>query len=157
MANDQINVPSLVVILVLSGLIVRYLFFSPPASERQAGAGRGRDSSLAAMRQREAAAERITQMFPQVDRRAALWDLQRNGGNIAATTERILSGRMETVRASALHCHVLLAGWTQDTDVLANSLRSHSSRPRRQVPTRRHHHRRSPPARDPRRSRRSRT
>ncbi len=30
MANEQINVPSLVVILVLSGLIIRYLFFSSP-------------------------------------------------------------------------------------------------------------------------------
>jgi len=37
--------------------------------------------------------ERIQQMFPQVGRRLIMWDLQRNGGNIAATTERILSGR----------------------------------------------------------------
>ena len=98
MANDQINVPSLVVILVLSGLIVRYLFFSPPAgTQPSAGAGAGGRDSLAALRQREAAVERIQQMFPQVDRRTALWDLQRNGGNMAATTERILAGRMETV------------------------------------------------------------
>ena len=92
MANDQINLPSLVVILVLSGLIVRYLFFSSPPATRQP-----RDS-LSQMRQREAAVERIQQMFPQVDRRTILWDLQRNGGSIAATTEKILSGRMETVR-----------------------------------------------------------
>lgn len=91
MANDQINLPSLVVILVLSGLIVRYLFFSSPPSNQQP-----RDS-LSQMRQREAAVERIQQMFPQVDRRTILWDLQRNGGSIAATTEKILSGRMETV------------------------------------------------------------
>ena len=94
MANDQINVPSLIVILVLSGLIVRYLFFSTPAQQQQQ---QPRDS-LAQMRQREAGVERIQQMFPQVDRRTILWDLQRNGGNIAATTERILAGRMETVR-----------------------------------------------------------
>lgn len=91
MANDQINLPSLVVILVLSGLIVRYLFFSSPPGNQQP-----RDS-LSQMRQREAAVERIQQMFPQVDRRTILWDLQRNGGSIAATTEKILSGRMETV------------------------------------------------------------
>ncbi|KUI60715.1 Coupling of ubiquitin conjugation to ER degradation protein 1 [Cytospora mali] len=90
MANDQINLPSLVVILVLSGLIVRYLFFSTPSGNQQP-----RDS-LSQMRQREAAVERIQQMFPQVDRRTILWDLQRNGGSIAATTEKILSGRMET-------------------------------------------------------------
>lgn len=36
-------------------------------------------------------------MFPQVERRSILWDLQRNGGNIQSTTERILAGRLETV------------------------------------------------------------
>lgn len=91
--NDQINLPSLVVIIVLSGLIVRYLFFSSPSSP---GSQQPRDS-LSQMRQREAAVERIQQMFPQADRRTILWDLQRNGGSIAATTEKILSGRMETV------------------------------------------------------------
>ncbi|KAL1874435.1 hypothetical protein Daus18300_003453 [Diaporthe australafricana] len=90
MANDQINLPSLVVIIVLSGLIVRYLFFSSPPGNQQP-----RDS-LSQMRQREVAVERIQQMFPQADRRTILWDLQRNGGSIAATTEKILSGRMET-------------------------------------------------------------
>lgn len=93
MANDQINLPSLVVILVLSGLIVRYLFFSSPGGNNQQ---QGPRDSLSQMRQREAAVERIQQMFPQVDRRTILWDLQRNGGSIAATTEKILSGRMET-------------------------------------------------------------
>lgn len=49
-----------------------------------------------AMRLREVAAQRIQQMFPQVDRRTILWDLQRNGGSIQATTERVLAGRLET-------------------------------------------------------------
>lgn len=95
MANDQINVPSLVIIVLLSGLIIRYLFFSPPPANSAASRSRGAVGEAAA-RQREAAAERIQQMFPQVDRRTALWDLQRNGGNVAATTERALSGRLET-------------------------------------------------------------
>ncbi|EOO03841.1 putative cue domain-containing protein [Phaeoacremonium minimum UCRPA7] len=90
MSNEQqINVPSLIVILVLSGLIVRYLFFSAPTPQQP------RDSA-AALRQREAACERIQQMFPQVDRRTVLWNLSRDGNNVAATTERILAGRMET-------------------------------------------------------------
>lgn len=99
MANDQINLPSLVVILVLSGLIVRYLFFSSPGGGNNQ---QGPRDSLSQMRQREAAVERIQQMFPQVDRRTILWDLQRNGGSVAATTEKILSGRMETVRDCCL-------------------------------------------------------
>ncbi|KAK4126183.1 hypothetical protein N657DRAFT_642965 [Parathielavia appendiculata] len=99
MADDQqqINLPSLAVILVLSGLIIRYLFFSPSAGTASSSSRSERAGDTAAlMRQREAAAERIQQMFPQVDRRTALWDLQRTGGNVAATTERILAGRLET-------------------------------------------------------------
>lgn len=102
MATDdqQINLPSLVVILVLSGLAIRYLFFStsPSASSSSSSSGAARNRDPAALaRSREQAVERILQIFPQVDRRAALWDLQRTGGNVAATTERILAGRLETV------------------------------------------------------------
>lgn len=40
-------------------------------------------------------------MFPQIGRREIQWDLQRNGGSPAATTERILSGRgLEVVSGS---------------------------------------------------------
>jgi coupling of ubiquitin conjugation to ER degradation protein 1 len=107
MADDQqqVNLPSLAVILVLSGLIIRYLFFSPPAGTSAGSSSRADPAAL--MRQREAAAERIQQMFPQVDRRTALWDLQRTGGNVAATTERILAGRLETVCFFlSFTCHV---------------------------------------------------
>ncbi|KAL1879365.1 hypothetical protein VTK73DRAFT_7096 [Phialemonium thermophilum] len=100
MANEQINVPSLVVILVLSGLIIRYLFFSSPPTAPPQQQRRQPSSAIAMLRSREAAYERIQQMFPQVDRRAVLWDLQRTGGNIAATTERILAGRLETPPAT---------------------------------------------------------
>ncbi|OIW32124.1 hypothetical protein CONLIGDRAFT_252992 [Coniochaeta ligniaria NRRL 30616] len=91
--NEQVNVPSLLVILALSGLIVRYLFFSTPASSR-AQQQASRESSTA--RNREAAVQQLQQMFPQVDRRTLLWDLQRTGGNMAATTDRVLAGRLET-------------------------------------------------------------
>ena len=99
--DQQINLPSLVVILVLSGLAIRYLFFSSSSSSASsssaaAAAARNRDPAALA-RSREQAVERILQIFPQVDRRAALWDLQRTGGNVAATTERILAGRLENV------------------------------------------------------------
>jgi coupling of ubiquitin conjugation to ER degradation protein 1 len=90
MANEQISLPYLLLILLVSGLVIRYLFFSPsPSQQRQP-----LDSVL---RTREAAVDRIQQMFPQASRRSILWDLQRNGGNIQVTTERILAGRLETV------------------------------------------------------------
>ncbi|KAK4237293.1 hypothetical protein C8A03DRAFT_16151 [Achaetomium macrosporum] len=95
MATDdeqQINLPSLFLIVVLSGLIIRYLFFAPPAGR----SSQPREEPAAVMRQREAAAERIMQMFPYVDRRTALWNLHRTGGNLQATSERVLVGLLET-------------------------------------------------------------
>lgn len=91
MANDQISLPYLVAILLLSGLIIRYLFFSGPPVRRLATT-----SPEAVLRSREAAVQRIQQMFPQTERRSILWDLQRNGGSIQSTTERILAGRLDT-------------------------------------------------------------
>ncbi|KAM4056857.1 CUE domain-containing protein [Hirsutella rhossiliensis] len=90
MSNDQISLPYLAAILVLSGLIIRYLFFAGPPAQRPP------PSPEAFLRAREAAVERIQQMFPQADRRSILWDLQRNGGSIQSTTERILAGSLET-------------------------------------------------------------
>ncbi|KJZ79885.1 hypothetical protein HIM_00599 [Hirsutella minnesotensis 3608] len=90
MSDDQISLPYLAVIMVVSGLIIRYLFFSGAPVQRPA------TSPEALLRSREAAVERIQQMFPQAERRSILWDLQRHGGNIQGTTERILGGRLET-------------------------------------------------------------
>ena len=39
-------------------------------------------------------------MFPQVGRREIIWDLQRNGGSVSATTERILGRGLDAVSAS---------------------------------------------------------
>ncbi|KAL0944372.1 amfr protein [Colletotrichum truncatum] len=93
MANEQISLPYLVVILLLTAFVIRFLFFSPSPPP---SASASRQNAQSILRTREAAVERIQQMFPQVDRRTILWDLQRNGGNIQATSERILAGRMET-------------------------------------------------------------
>lgn len=93
--SNEISIPTLVVVVVLGGLVFKYLFWPSNASSGGAS-GQGRDS-LSQQRQREAAVERIQQMFPQVERRTILWDLQRNGGSIAATTEKILSGTIQAV------------------------------------------------------------
>lgn len=103
MANDgQFGLPSLLVAIVIAGLIYKYAW---PAGgnghDAAAGGSNGARDSASQARQREAAVERIQQMFPQVDRRTILWDLQRNGGSIATTTERILSG---TVQPVSHHC-----------------------------------------------------
>ena len=46
-------------------------------------------------------------MFPQVGQREIIWDLQRNGGSVAATTERILGRGLEVVSAA---CFVWVRG-----------------------------------------------
>ncbi|KAI1175367.1 hypothetical protein F4777DRAFT_330989 [Nemania sp. FL0916] len=91
MADEQVSFTSIVLILALGGLFIRYLFFPSTASS---GATRARDAAASA-RAREAAVEQIQQMFPQLDRRTVLWELQRNGGNMATTTDRILAGRID--------------------------------------------------------------
>ncbi|KAK1782524.1 hypothetical protein QBC45DRAFT_224166 [Copromyces sp. CBS 386.78] len=101
MAEEEINLPSLVIVLLITGLAVRYFFFSGNASRanRQPGGTGGvtlEELQRRREREREAAVETVQQMFPQVDRRTILWDLQRHGGNLQATTERILAGRTET-------------------------------------------------------------
>jgi coupling of ubiquitin conjugation to ER degradation protein 1 len=101
-SSDQtVNIPQLILIFVLGALAIRYFFYS--SGGNAAPQGRNGANNL---RAREADVERIQQMFPQVSRRSIMWDLQRNGGNVVATTERILSGRgLEVVS-----CFVLLVG-----------------------------------------------
>jgi coupling of ubiquitin conjugation to ER degradation protein 1 len=89
MADQTIGLPQLLLLIVLGALAIRYFFFS---SGNTSSPNRS-TTSANNIRAREADVERIQQMFPQVLRRSIMWDLQRNGGNVVATTERILSGR----------------------------------------------------------------
>ena len=82
------SLPQLLVVLILGFLVIRWIFFSStPSSQSPRGHAAGRS------RVNPAQVEQVAQMFPQLDRRDIMWDLQRNGGNVQATTERILSGR----------------------------------------------------------------
>lgn len=49
-------------------------------------------------------------MFPQIGRREIIWDLQRNGGSVTATTERILGVGLETVSDDTSYNYSLLEG-----------------------------------------------
>jgi coupling of ubiquitin conjugation to ER degradation protein 1 len=112
-ADQTINIPQLLLILVLGGLAIRYFFFSSSTGANVARNG----SSANNLRAREADVERVQQMFPQVSRRNIMWDLQRNGGNVVATTERILSGRgLEVVSYGVLR---LLDLWIRARILLA--------------------------------------
>ncbi|PGH31247.1 hypothetical protein GX50_05984 [[Emmonsia] crescens] len=88
-AEPSLNIPSLLTLAVFSFFVIRWFFgrngavSSNDAAQRHGG-GRRIDP---------AHVEQLAQMFPQLDRRDIMWDLQRNGGSMAATTERVLSGR----------------------------------------------------------------
>ncbi|KAL9104388.1 MAG: hypothetical protein Q9163_000646 [Psora crenata] len=82
--NQTISIPSLILIGVLSALAVRYFFFAPTS---QSGSGAGPTNSRQVSLDE---VERIAIMFPQIPRRHIMWDLQRSGGSVRATTERIL-------------------------------------------------------------------
>jgi coupling of ubiquitin conjugation to ER degradation protein 1 len=94
-----LSIPSLAFVAFLSFFIIRY-FISSRSSEGAAAANRARQ---AGQRFTTAQVEQVAQMFPQLSRRDIMWDLQRNGGSVAATTERVLGGRgLERVRVTFL-------------------------------------------------------
>lgn len=102
--QQTLSIPSLLFLAALSAIAVKYFFFTPsgsPSSSR----GNPRIANPADI-------EQISQMFPQIPRRDIIWDLQRNGGSVAATTERILSrGTLETVSIFSVLCFGRGARW----------------------------------------------
>jgi len=91
MAEQTLNIPQLLAVILVGFVIIRWFFYS--SSTSTSNNPRPQDSRNAARRADPRQVDQIAQMFPQVGRREIQWDLQRNGGSPAATTERILSGR----------------------------------------------------------------
>lgn len=98
MAEQTLNIPQLLAVILVGFLAVRWYFYSSTSSTTP-GNRRPQDSRNGGRRADPRQVEQIAQMFPQAGRREIQWDLQRNGGSMAATTERLISGRgLETVR-----------------------------------------------------------
>ena len=92
--EPSLNIPSLLTLAVVSFLVIRWFLNRDGSSSGTNGASRSRGGRIIDPAQ----VEQISQMFPQLNRRDIMWDLQRNGGSVAATTERILTGRgLDTV------------------------------------------------------------
>jgi len=85
--EPSINIPSLLTLAVVSFFVIRWII-NRDSGSTATGSSRVRGRVID-----PAQVDQISQMFPQLDRRDIMWDLQRNGGSIAATTERILTGR----------------------------------------------------------------
>ncbi|KAJ5671212.1 hypothetical protein N7507_000339 [Penicillium longicatenatum] len=83
--EPSLNIPSLLTLAVVSYFVLRWFFNRDEGSS----GGRPRRGNVVDPAQ----VEQIAQMFPQLSTRDIMWDLQRNGGSVAATTERILAGQ----------------------------------------------------------------
>jgi coupling of ubiquitin conjugation to ER degradation protein 1 len=86
--EPSLNIPSLLTLAVVSFFVIRWFLKRDGGPDAGGPRARGRGNIVD-----PAQVEQIAQMFPQLSTREIMWDLQRNGGNVAATTERILSGR----------------------------------------------------------------
>ncbi|KAL4797067.1 hypothetical protein BDV19DRAFT_359636 [Aspergillus venezuelensis] len=86
--EPTLNIPSLLTLAVVSFFVIRWFFKRDGDNATPGLRGRARGNVVD-----PAQVEQISQMFPQLSTREIMWDLQRNGGNVAATTERVLSGR----------------------------------------------------------------
>lgn len=86
--EPSLNIPSLLTLAVVSFFVFRWFFKRDDDSSPPSARGRARGNVVD-----PAQVEQISQMFPQLSTREIMWDLQRNGGSVAATTERVLSGR----------------------------------------------------------------
>lgn len=87
MAELAFNIPQIITVLLISYFAVRWLRSSTTS-----------DSSASRSQTHISQAQQIQTLFPQYDLRTILWDLQRNGGSVQATSERILQDRgLDTV------------------------------------------------------------
>jgi len=113
--QQTLSIPSLLLLAAFTALTIRYFFFTK--SSTTAPRGNPRIANPADV-------EQIAMMFPQIERRAIIWDLQRSGGSAAATTERILGrGSLDTVSIAP---NVLKPGiWGFLNEMLIDSICSH--------------------------------
>lgn len=97
--QQTLNIPQLVVSLVLTALIARWVYTwlagnGDGSASSAALNARGANAAAAARRRvDDRHIEQVQAVFPQFNRREIYWDLMRNGGRVEATTERILTGR----------------------------------------------------------------
>lgn len=85
--DTSINIPQIVAVVVVGFLAIRWYMSKPPTTSGHPASSSFRN------RVDPAKVDAVSAVFPQLDRRSIAWDLQRNGGNVEATTARVLDGR----------------------------------------------------------------
>lgn len=101
--EPSLNIPSLLTLAVFSFFVIRWFFSSRDGDSGNDAPGGNRVAGAGGRRVNPAHVEQISQMFPQLNRRDIMWDLQINGGSMAATTERVLTGRGLATVSSSLY------------------------------------------------------
>jgi coupling of ubiquitin conjugation to ER degradation protein 1 len=91
--ETSINIPQLLAVALVGFFAIRWYLNKPPPSSPGSSNGNSSNSSRANRGVDPAQIAQVSAMFPQLDRRSIAWDLHRNGGNVAGTSERILTGR----------------------------------------------------------------
>ncbi|KAF7198372.1 Coupling of ubiquitin conjugation to ER degradation protein 1 [Pseudocercospora fuligena] len=84
--QTSINIPQIIAVAVVGFLAIRWWMSKPTTGGTSGSSSRSRAVDPAKV-------DQVSSMFPQLDRRSIAWDLQRNGGSVEATTERVLGGR----------------------------------------------------------------
>ena len=90
--ETSINIPQLLAVALVGFFAIRWYLNKPPPSS-PSGSNNNSSTSRANRGVDPAQITQVSAMFPQLDRRSIAWDLHRNGGNVAGTSERILTGR----------------------------------------------------------------
>jgi len=89
--QTSINIPQIIAVALVGFFAIRWFLNKPTSPAASAG---GSSSSRRGGQQVDITKiEQVAAMFPQIERRTIAWDLNSNGGSVAATTERVLSGR----------------------------------------------------------------
>lgn len=96
---QTISLPQILVFLVVGLLIVRWFF----SSNTPAAPGTRNGAPAHGSRVNPAHVEQLMAMFPQLDRRTVIWELQRNGGSVNRIAETVLGGGRLSV-VSEGHC-----------------------------------------------------
>lgn len=100
--ESTISLPSIAFVLILGFILYRYVIAprlsSSSSASSAAGTAGGSTTAAAGLRFTHAQVEQVSHVFPQLNRRDIMWDLQRNRGNVARTIERVMSsGRLDAV------------------------------------------------------------
>ena len=87
--ETSVNIPQILAVALVGFFALRWFLNKSGSSTAPTGSG----SSGRPRRVDVTKVDQISSMFPQLDRRAIAWDLERNGGSVPATTDRILGGQ----------------------------------------------------------------